>query len=886
VSPPSESEPGLDHSQLDRSQRRAGAPPPGNTTRPLPPGYVLPLPSGASAGPSIPVIPGYQVLGEIARGGMGAIYRARHPTLGREVAIKVLVHDTSAEDLERFRREAQALARLQHPNIVPVHDRGQVDGRPFIVMDLVDGETLYTRVQRSGPLESREAGRIALALARALEHTHSHDIVHRDVKPANVLLRGDGVPLLTDFGLARLDEQQGLTMEGTALGTPNYMAPEQARGDGANIDRRADVYGLGATLYELLAGRAPFQGGTVLETMLAVVERAPASPLALRPSRGSALDLDLEAVCLKCLAKAADARYPSAHELADDLERALRGEETRARPWSSAERLRRPLRRPVWGAAILATVALVVGLAGAWVASARAALRRADARARFHAAAVDHERGAREGAPRALDAALELDPALADAWAARGAARLRQGDLAGAKADLDRALTLDAGLAEAWAARAALCVATGAPPEQVEADASEALRLDPDLAAARVTRGEVRARGGDLAGALEDAERAAAAGARATSEQRARALVLRATVRATRVQAGVEDDLKAALEADAAAVEAGLSRTTGPAAITLRLARARLLEQRGDVDGALADVARVLEADAQLATGWELRGRLLRGRLAPLTAEDFSRGVERGQGEVDRLQAKGLLQAETAPAQECRRALDRALELDPTLVDARCERAALRVQTSDLRGAMGDWAEALTRDPDRVDALLGRGFVVFMLTDDKAAAAGLLARAVALRPDATWGWVVRGSALNRLGRQGEAIVCFTRAIALDPQLFEAWNFRGVSRRQTNDLQGALEDYTRALTLRPSSANAWTNRAIALHLAGEHRGAISDADRSLEVDPGFFRAYLVRGRSRLALGLTAEGRADLQQFVTLAPNDGEAADARALLERTQ
>jgi tetratricopeptide (TPR) repeat protein len=275
--------------------------------------------------------PGYEVLGELGRGGMGVVYRARQKALDRSVALKVILGaaHAGADQLARFRAEATAAARLSHPNIVQVFEVGDHAGSPFFSLELVDGGTLADRL-RGEPQPPRQAAELVRTLARAVEHAHSRGVVHRDLKPANVLI-ADGIPKVTDFGLAKQQAADSkLTQTGAILGTPSYMAPEQAEGDGALVGPAVDVYALGAILYECLTGRPPFKAATVVDTVYQVRHDDPIPPSRLQPK----LPRDLETVCLKCLAKKPEQRYTSAAALADDLDRFLNNEPVRARPAS------------------------------------------------------------------------------------------------------------------------------------------------------------------------------------------------------------------------------------------------------------------------------------------------------------------------------------------------------------------------------------------------------------------------------------------------------------------------------------------------------------------------------------------------------------------------
>ncbi len=259
-------------------------------------------------------IPGYEILTELGRGGMGVVYKARHLDLKRLVALKMIVgaEYASGDQIERFRREAEAVARLQHPNIVQIYEVGQREGRPYFSLEFVDGGSLADKL-RGTPLPPAEAAHVVETLARAVHAAHQRGIVHRDLKPGNVLLTADGTPKIADFGLAKqTDGNSSRTQEGTVVGTPSYMAPEQASGETSAVGPAADTYALGAILYETLTGRPPFRGVTPLDTIMQVVSQEPAAPREMQPH----VPRDLETICLKCLHKDPARRYASALDLA------------------------------------------------------------------------------------------------------------------------------------------------------------------------------------------------------------------------------------------------------------------------------------------------------------------------------------------------------------------------------------------------------------------------------------------------------------------------------------------------------------------------------------------------------------------------------------------
>jgi eukaryotic-like serine/threonine-protein kinase len=306
----------------------------------------------------------YELLEEIARGGMGIVYRARQLSLDRVVALKLLPFSalTTAEFIKRFRAEASAAAALKHPNIVMVHDVGVHQGQHYLVMDFINGPPM-SRLVSNGPLPAKRAATYLKLIAQAVHYAHEHGILHRDLKPSNVLIDEDDQPQVTDFGLAkRLDGESSLTLTGQALGSPGYMPPEQASADHRKVTRRSDVYGLGAMLYHLLTGRPPFQASTLNEAIQQVVDKDPLTPRLLNPS----VPRDLETICLKCLEKESERRYPTAQAVADELERFLKGEPILARPVGLAGKAwrwcrRKPVVASLGAAVILLLLMLAIG---------------------------------------------------------------------------------------------------------------------------------------------------------------------------------------------------------------------------------------------------------------------------------------------------------------------------------------------------------------------------------------------------------------------------------------------------------------------------------------------------------------------------------------------
>ncbi len=306
----------------------------------------------------------YELLEEIGRGGQGVVYRAHQKSLNRTVALKVigLAHWATEAHVKRFRREAEAAASLNHPCIVPIYEVGERDGACYFSMGLVEGGQLDAVAKRD-PMPIRHAGELIAKLARTVSYAHEHGILHRDIKPGNILLDVKGEPHLTDFGLARLVETESTvtrTME--VLGTPSYMAPEQAVGNNARVTSATDIYGLGAVLYQLLTGHPPFAGGTTFETVRLVLDTEPRQPRLLNPK----VDRDLAIICLKCLEKDPQRRYSSALALAEDLERWLKHEPIGARRTGIFTRGRKWVRRNP-SRSLLATSLIALAAAAGWI---------------------------------------------------------------------------------------------------------------------------------------------------------------------------------------------------------------------------------------------------------------------------------------------------------------------------------------------------------------------------------------------------------------------------------------------------------------------------------------------------------------------------------------
>ena len=683
------------------------------------------------------LIGGYALEAELGRGAAGVVYRARDPRSGRPVALKLLTGG-SRTALRRFQTEAHALQRLDHQHLVRVLDSGEDAGRPFLVMELVDGSSLAARVGQGGPLAPREAATIARDLARALEHAHARGVIHRDIKPANVLLDRSGRARLGDFGLAR--ELDGLasrvTMEGAVLGTPGYLPPEQVRGELDRIDARADVYALGATLFALLTGEAPFAAEAVGDVLEQTVRaRAPA------PSeRRAAVDPGLDAIVLRCLEKSPERRYSSATALAADLERWLRGERPAAlQGGSSHGRLHPALRRGALPALMLLSLAL--GLAQ----------RVHGARERDLTARLEEARGWASArvwsrSEAAAARALELAPTSAEALALRLRALTWQGETERAVVDAHRLLELAPQDPDALAAAAS---ASLLDLELRERTIQRGLELAPRHARLLLERSELRRyHHRDLDGALADLLRAAEL-------------------------APDDDEVLAALtwlhdqrgELPQAVAVARRALQTHPGRGDLWEELGLLLERLGDLEGALDAWWRGSHLGFYRACWWLCERSLAQGRDLPRLEGHLGGWLARRDEPILRTYRGRVRTAlgDTAGAEED---FSLALVLDPRHANAAVLRGLLRHQRRayDLAEADFDLAWRLESTPVY---LANRGACRLQLGRLQEAEADLRL-AAELDPGIHLAQVELGNVLHRLGRTDEALERYLRAVEVGP----------------------------------------------------------------------------------------------------------------------
>ncbi len=901
----------------------------------------------ALASPQRRAIGRYLIIDELGRGGMGAVYRGFDPGLQRLVAIKLLLAREGAGDAERTRlvNEARAAARLQHPGIVAVHEVGVHGGQPFLVMDLVEGETFERLLKRERP-SPRRIAEVVREVASALEHAHGLGVVHRDIKPENILIDAEGRARVADFGLARDLHAEGLTVSGQIVGTPGYMAPEQADADRASIGPPCDVWALGAVLYRGLVGRPPFRGTTVLATVMDILQKEPDAPRRIDPS----IHIDLETIALRCLEKDAARRYPGARAVADELGRFLDGAAIEARPLGRIERARRWARQRRLAATGIVALALAVVFstgAGAWalvevrrrVAAERAAeleehrARAMVARDRFEKARhppLDAEtpRQRRDREDRALAAGLD---ALAAALTLHALAP-QDADALGSAHETAMAMGHVALAAEQWS------VAVSA------FEKAAGLEVKPEVAVAaiaQVTTARDRAasdRRAKVRAILEEATSGSLAGRPLRQSEAVIELVALGSEETASILIKAVDDVAAELRRSASEVLAA----GDPALPELAEAADRW---RSLALGAKPDRAdrRALEA-AVRAIARRAPADLTKGK-PPSWREDIAVAQLRQVGEritlaqiccetlghlrrVDAIEpiARYLFAiadehlAMTAGEALCRIGDARGVRLALEVIDhpgsclpeqgpySRRLRTILRsspdadslvaapleVETPEALHERA-WAREMTGDLEGASADWSRALeldptfqkawhnrgLVKQRLGDLPGSLADLGRALELAPTDPVTIASHGAVLAMSGRPTDAIAALERATRLDPQFAEGWAVLGQIRATQGDLRRARADLDRAIALEPRSSQTLGTRGQIRLELGDVRGAIVDLSAAIDADPMSGHAWRLRGRALAATGDPASALADLDRAIELGERDAGTLHARGV-----
>jgi tetratricopeptide (TPR) repeat protein/tRNA A-37 threonylcarbamoyl transferase component Bud32 len=765
----------------------------------------------------------YDILAPIAKGGMGVVYKARQRRLGRLVALKTIrrAEAASDEDVRRFQAEAEAAARLDHPGIVPIFEVGEEHGRHFLSMALVEGGSLAARLA-SGPLEPRAAARLVRVVAEAVAYAHDRGIVHRDLKPANILLAADGTPKVTDFGLAkRVETDDGLTMSGQVLGTPQYMPPEQARGELRDIGPRSDVYSLGAILYHAVTGRPPFTAATVVATLRQLLEAEPVPPRQLNPQ----VDRDLETIALTCLEKDPARRYQSAAACAADLARYLEGLPIVARRTSPVERaVKWARRRPAVALLAVMSVLMLVSLAAGGVFYADAANKRAALATRQLREQVVLDQTRRDVQAAILQAAdLLRDRDLAEADGVIRAASARAGDtasleperrrLAAARLELERLRDADRRQAEARAALAAF----RSHRDEAIFYGSQAFGLDP-----RRNQGR------------------AAAAARA-------GLAIWGLDRDAATEPQVPADLFSTSERTQIAIQCE--------ELLLLLADAILQSAQDPVAAAVAESERLIDRCVGLKRGESRATHLMR-------AECRRRMGDAAAVEREQQLAEGGAGAETASEHFLvgRLLLQREGVAAPGFVRAK-----------------GEFEQAMLADPDHFWAQYC--LAMHALRGGRPELADVhLTSCLSRRPEFAWPWILRGAARTALGEHSLAEADFGKGLALTDE-GEARHVGLVNWAAlafgTGRIDTAREKLREAIALEPTGHQALLTLAAVEKAAGNEAAALAALGQAAVLAPDAPLVRRERARLHLLAGRHSEAAEDLREAVRLETGNPQA-----------
>ncbi|MCC6742092.1 MAG: protein kinase [Planctomycetia bacterium] len=768
--------------------------PPGST-----PTLIAPASGATVVAPSSPTLPRrfgrlervgkYEILDELGRGGMGVVYKARHPGLDRVVALKTLIATGSPEHVERFLREARAAAKMgKHPNLVQVHDVGEEAGVFYFTMEYVEGQS-FDREIHVDKAPPRRVAEVVEAVARGLAQAHAEGIVHRDLKPANVLIDTTRRPLLTDFGLAKeVGAGSSVSVAGQILGTPAYMSPEQAEGNLDKVGERSDVYGLGTVLYEGLTRKPPFEGSGNIEILRKVSGVEPVPPSTLSPG----IPRDLEVICLKCLAKRPEDRYESAATLADDLERFLKGEPILARPIPWSVRLaRKVLRNRLVAALAVAATGLLVAGSLLTVKLVREKSEKELERKRQEseeAARAERRRRVEDHVLAGRQSLEKAEKAMRPDVVAIAGQSVSRETLDRALAEFDAALAEDAGHFEARRLRARALRLGGDVRAAVE-EADRALGIRPGdpsalydkvLAALdlyRSAKGQVSVV--DYSGDLS------------LGGQGRRRVVLHRDPRADELRGHVVADLKAL---------SGAGLAEGPA----RYAEGLLAQLDNRPEDAIAAFDRALAADPFLVEAVRARAEALVavGKIPEArTAYD---------GLAKALPFDPLLQASLAGLQETWAAavpfLDRAVGLAPAAAWPLRERGLVHLLYGHCELADRDLRKALELDPADANAMEGL-FMAASLIGDGEAAEAWGKKALEADPSDYDLWFQMGIFLRTVGRSTDAIAHLDRALAADPTFGLYLWARGRARLQAGLYQDGMKDMFDAVALGDMSPQA-------------------------------------------------------------------------------
>ncbi|MDQ7780338.1 MAG: tetratricopeptide repeat protein [Planctomycetota bacterium] len=857
--------------------------------------------------------PRYRLIALLGQGGMGKVYKAWDCKLKRLVALKQILSEgtTDANQIERFIREAHAAAKLEHPNIVPVYDVGEHAGKHYFTMRFIDGVPL-NKLRPHAPAEGgdasgpdgtkltvRRALEIIRDVARALDYAHKQGVIHRDIKPHNIILDSKGIPFVMDFGLAKDVSAVGktkLSITGALMGTPGYMSPEHTKGVSSLVGPASDQFSLGIVLYELLTGRTPFTAEGLYELIREICEKEPERPSRVLlaaaeqaapsgenegKSAGSAstgsrtpssrlrirIPRDIETICLKALEKDPHRRYGSMSEFADDIDRFLNGEPITARTATAMEKLwRKAMRRK--STLVPTAAAVIITLVVALWFALESARKEQDYLRLVNDARQSENAGRIEDALGLYEQARQLKPDEADAVA--GAGRCR--DTIGVKQQADahrqqRAAARDA--ARVFYERAKGLIKFDPASDNAIVELDKAIEADPAYAEAYYERGNIRWNKHELDKAVADLTKAIENDARLVNAYRDRALVYEEMgetqkavdefVLIVKLDPGSDaghfangNILMNKKEYPRAIEEFSEALKLNPALFWAMCNRSFSRIQVGDLQGAIDDCTQAIKLNPAFSMAYNNRA----------IAYFFMGDVERAMADTDMAVTlgpkdhrnyvnRGIVRRETGDPDGAIKDFDEALKHGPETVLILSNRGLACAAVGDLAGAIADYDRALEIDPKSTEVYCNRGVVRRRRGDLKGALEDYEA-ALEFDPKCAAAYIGRGVVRREVGDLDGAITDGMKAAELDPKAADPHNNLGLAYADRGDFDKAIAEYSEALKLKPRHKEALANRGIARANKGDLDGAISDVDGALSLDPQFAEAFSFRGRIRAAM----------------------------------
>ncbi|MEK7309933.1 MAG: tetratricopeptide repeat protein [Planctomycetota bacterium] len=798
----------------------------------------------------------YRLIKKLGQGGMGTVYLAWDAMLNRQIALKALILE-DIESTARFMREARATAKLKHPNIVNVYEANVVGKTYYLTMDYIDGISLADLISdHDTSLTPKRIAQIIRDMALALEYAHNNGIIHRDIKPGNILINRTGHVYLTDFGLAKelSGLERSLTISGTTLGTPDYMAPEQAMGKKDEIDQRSDIFSLGATLYHTLTGQLPFRGNELYDVLNQVVNHEPPTPSSI-----IVVHKDLETICLKCLDKDKARRYQSMAELADDLRSYIEGEPIQARRISSMTRIWRRVKKnkaitiSIAGAGMILLAALIGLAVSSAKAKEKAEIYRVDAYRLFGQKKYDQALIACEK----IREITRTDEKIND---------LQQRCLAEMESQKAAFREKDERVRRRAEAKMALDRAERAPTADKKIEiAGEALKIDPTFAEAYQLMGLVYKEKFDYPKAVECFSKAIEFSPELAYAYYERAMIMTFWDMPKKAL----PDLEMVLKYD-------------PESYMGHFARGCIEGAQGKFDEAIESYTKVIKLHPNYSLAYSKRGSAyaIKNEL-DLAITDFTKAIRLDPKDSEAYNNRGLVYYQKKETAKAIADWTEVIRIDPKCAEAYTNRGNTYKDKGELDKAISDYTEAIMLDPKCFEVYNNRGNAY----DDKEELDKAIAdwtEAIRLSPKYTLGYYKRGLAYRREGEIDKAIADWTEAIRLDPQYAEAYYKRGDAYKDNGELDKTIADWTESIRLGYRYSWVYFNMASAYYKKGETDKAIANYTETIRRDPKSADAYLYRGNIYYGKGELDSAIADLTEVIRLYPKYANAYHNRSVV----